>query len=161
MGKGSLEDSEEAAPSEFKVYVGNLPFSAPKATLSNYFAECGKILSFDLLLTQEGKSRGIAFVTFADQAGLEAALERHGVEYSGRALKVSKAMGVGKREGSAKGKDGAALNAKGKGKGSSKGNEKGEGKDKGKGTSSAQLFKTIRSIRRRPSFRNFRREDQK
>merc|ERR1711924_357416 len=67
---------------------------------------------------------GIAFVTFATRDGLQAAMKLHGALFTGRAIKVSEARGVGKREATGKGKGKGKGKAKDKdGKGSSKGKE--------------------------------------
>merc|ERR1719335_1723647 len=65
-----------------------------------------------LLKDEEGKSKGIAFVTYSKKAGQEKALEMNEQEYEGRTIYVSEADNTKK----GKGKDG-----KGKGKGKGKG----------------------------------------
>merc|ERR1712032_1175378 len=60
---------------------------------------------------EEGKARGIAFITFKTAEGVTQALKYDGDEYGGRTLKVNKA---GEKGDKGKGKDGKD---KGKGKG--------------------------------------------
>ena len=84
-----MEDAPQADPK--KVFVGNLSFETTKETLENIFSEYGEIT--DLLLVTDrmtGRSRGIAFVTFATEEQAKAAIEAmHGVELDGRELIVN------------------------------------------------------------------------
>merc|ERR1712187_926290 len=115
---------------EFEVFVGGLPFAVEEATLRKDFEECGEIESLRLPLNEEGKPRGIAFVTYKNKEAVEKALAFDGTDYGGRTLKVNLA-GQGKGDSKGKGKDGKdkGKDAKGKGK-----DAKGKGKGKkGKG----------------------------
>merc|ERR1712007_138791 len=60
-------------------------------------------------MNDEGKPRGIAFITYKTKVGVDAALKFNGTDYGGRTLRVNIAGQGGKGDG--KGKDG-----KGKGK---------------------------------------------
>jgi len=95
----------------FQVFVGGLPFQATEVILRKDFGECGEIHTFSMPLNEEGKPRGILFITYATQEGVDKALAFHNTDYGGRTLTVNK---VG--EGKGKGKDG-----KDKGKGGGKG----------------------------------------
>lgn len=122
---------EESGPTvsarEHKAHVGGLPFAATEGEISKFFAGCGEVSQCDLLYTHEGKSRGIAFLTFASRASLDAALRLSDSEFGGRPIKVSEAVGAGKRDGAGKGK------GKSKDKGRDKsGNDKSNGKGKAK-----------------------------
>merc|ERR1712187_613484 len=55
------------------VFVGGFPFSISEENLRKDFAECGEIAKFVIPKDAEGKRRGIAFVTFKTEAGVEAA----------------------------------------------------------------------------------------
>jgi len=82
---------------------------------------------------EEGKPKGIAFVTYETQAGVDAALKYDGDEYGGRTLKVN--MASDKRD---KGKG-----DKGKGKGKGKGKD---GKGKGKEERNDELTVMIKGL---------------
>jgi len=76
------------------------------------FEECGEIADFHMPKNEEGKPRGIGFITYTSQEGVDAALKFDGQDYGGRTLKV------------------VLANAKGeKGKGGDKGKGKGKGGD--------------------------------
>lgn len=132
--KGKAENAGEAAATDegHKAFLGGLAWSVDEAILERDFSDCGKILSLKLLTDREtGLSRGMAFITFADAAGLEAALKFNGDDYAGRTLTVAKATadvkGGGKGKAEGKGKNG--KNGKGgKGKGKAGGGGKGHGK---------------------------------
>merc|ERR1719188_1315262 len=70
-------------------------------------------------MNDEGRPRGIAFITFKDEAAVEAALKFHETDYGGRTISVRKAGDRPK----GKGKDGKGKDGKGKDKG-----KKGKGK---------------------------------
>jgi len=127
-GKGKGDKGKGKGNSELQVFVGGLPFSVEEAALRKDFEECGEIESLRLPLNEEGNPRGIAFITYKSQEGVDKALAFDGTEYGGRTLKVNVAgQGKGKdKDGKGKGKDGKD---KGKGK---KGKDKGKSKGKGK-----------------------------
>merc|ERR1712048_112630 len=81
---------------------------------------CGEIEKLNFLLNEEGKPKGIAFITFKSKAGVDAALKYDGDDYGGRTLKVNLAGQGGK------GKDGKAKGKGKDGKGKSKGNAENE-----------------------------------
>jgi heterogeneous nuclear ribonucleoprotein A1/A3 len=95
----------QQASTQFKVFVGGLPFACSEATLHKDFSECGRIAELTIIKDRDtGKSRGIAFISFEDEAGFLAALKYDGDDYGGRILKVSKSDGAGKGKGDGKGK---------------------------------------------------------
>lgn len=100
VDKGSkvpLRDEEDQS-SQYKLFLGGLPWSCDESILRRDFSECGKIDSLRLLTDREtGQSRGMAFITFTDVAGFEAALKYNGDDYGGRTLTVAKAEGKGGR----------------------------------------------------------------
>merc|ERR1712176_1200807 len=64
-----------------------------------------------------GRSRGAAFVTFADEASVEKALRFDSTAYGGRTLRVQRRVEhKGKGNGGQKGKQGSKGKAKGKAK---------------------------------------------
>merc|ERR1711937_808120 len=129
-GKGKDKGKDKGkgkGNSEFEVFVGGLPFETEEATLKKDFTECGEIESFRMPLNEEGKARGIAFITYKNKEAVDKALAFDGTDYGGRFLKVNKAGEGGK------GKDGKGKDGKGKGKdGKGKKGKDGKGKSKGK-----------------------------
>jgi len=116
VGKSEKSVSD---PNPHRLFVGGIAWSVDEETLKKDFTECGEIVDIKLLMDKEtGASRGIAFITFKDEAGFKAALKFDGEEYAGRKLNCSKANSDG---------------GKGKGKGDEKGKGKGKGKGKAKG----------------------------
>lgn len=78
------------------------------AQVKEDFAECGDIEDFAMPVNEDGRPRGFAFITFATQAGVDAALKYDGDDYGGRTLKVNKAGQKGKGEKGGKGKGGGS-----------------------------------------------------
>lgn len=87
-----------------RVFVSGIPKTIDEATLKKDFEECGEVANVKLLLDgQTWESRGIAFVTFKDEAGVKAALEYDGEEYAGKKLSVKRAESKGGGKGFAGG----------------------------------------------------------
>lgn len=116
---GGSKVAAAAQNEELTVFVGGLPFNTSEEQVKKDFEDCGEIERFNMLKNDEGKPRGIAFITYKTAAGVEAALKFNGDEYNGRTLKVNLASEGGKgkgKDGKGKGKDGKGKDGKGKGK---------------------------------------------
>lgn len=76
-----------------KIYVGNLPYNTTEDDLRGLFDPCGKIESADVIFDRyTGKSKGFAFIAFADEASVKEAVDNFdGKEVDGRRIKVSQA----------------------------------------------------------------------
>lgn len=76
-----------------KLYVGNLPFSATEAELTEMFSQVGAVDSVRLITDREsGRSKGFGFVEMSsDEAAETAVNEINGKELQGRKLNVSEA----------------------------------------------------------------------
>lgn len=76
-----------------KLYVGNLPWSVTNETLAEMFSEFGEIVEAILITDRAtGRSKGFGFVTFADPAAAENAINAmSNKEIEGRALVVNAA----------------------------------------------------------------------
>ena len=78
--------------SQSKIYVGNLPYNATSDDLHQAFAQFGEITEVKLIMDREtGRSKGFAFVSFAEQDAANNALSLNGEDFNGRNLKVSPA----------------------------------------------------------------------
>ncbi|MCL5951950.1 MAG: RNA-binding protein [Chloroflexi bacterium] len=78
---------------ESRLYVGNLPFNAAEEDLRNLFSQAGEVTDVHLV-TERGtdRSRGFAFVEFANQADAEKAIQMFsGYDMNGRQLTVNMA----------------------------------------------------------------------
>ncbi len=71
-----------------KIYVGNLPWRATDAQLLSMFAPHGEVVEAKVMVDREtGRSRGFGFVSMADAAQADAAIEAvNGTELEGRAV---------------------------------------------------------------------------
>lgn len=83
-----------------KLFVGNLPWSTTEADLEGMFAEYGEIVSVKLITDRNsGRSKGIAFVEYAEESAAQAAIEAlHESEVDGRNIIVAPARPPVKRE---------------------------------------------------------------
>jgi RNA recognition motif-containing protein len=76
-----------------KIYVGNLPWRATDAQLSEMFAAHGEVIEARIITDREtGRSRGFGFVTMANNDGAQNAIRTlNGHSLEGRALVVNEA----------------------------------------------------------------------
>ena len=76
-----------------KIYVGNLPWRATDAQLSEMFATHGEVVEARIITDREtGRSRGFGFVTMANNDGAQNAIRAlNGHSLEGRALVVNEA----------------------------------------------------------------------
>merc|ERR1712228_1116937 len=84
--KGNTISVKKALPPAkdmcLQVYVGGLPYDADEKTLRKDFSECGEIQKLRMLKDRDsGSFRGVAFISYADEAAVNAALEYDNTEY--------------------------------------------------------------------------------
>ena len=77
--------------SQNRLFVGNLAYQTIENDLQEYFSQAGSVTSVNLMMDKfTGKSRGFAFVEFANDGDAQKAVETfHGKEFQGRALTVN------------------------------------------------------------------------
>ncbi|GAA5482380.1 RNA recognition motif domain-containing protein [Haloferula sargassicola] len=75
------------------IYVGNLPFTATEEEVAELFAAFGPVERVKLITDREtGRPRGFGFVTLADAAKVNEAVEAlNGQDFGGRALRINAA----------------------------------------------------------------------
>lgn len=76
---------------EYKLYVGNLPYTTTEEDLKPLFEQAGPVKSVALIKDREtGRSKGFAFVEMETQEGMDKAISMlNGKDMQGRALSVS------------------------------------------------------------------------
>ena len=74
-----------------EIYIGNLPYSITEADLEGMFGEFGEIKKVNVITDrQTGRSKGFAFVGFAEADQASAAVDKmNGHEMGGRAIRVN------------------------------------------------------------------------
>ena len=74
-----------------RLFVGNLSYQTGENDLQDYFAQAGAVTSVNLMLDKTtGKSRGFAFVEFAEAEAAQRAIEQlHNKEFQGRQLTIN------------------------------------------------------------------------
>ena len=78
-------------PSSKTVFVGRLSWNVDNDWLKSEFEECGEVVAARVQMDRNtGKSRGFAYVEFADPASVEKALELSGKEIDGRPINVDR-----------------------------------------------------------------------
>ncbi len=76
-----------------KLYVGNLPFTATEDAVRNLFSKHGSVEKVSLINDRDtGRPRGFGFVEMAQADASRAMQALNGVDFEGRALKVSEAQ---------------------------------------------------------------------
>jgi len=83
-----------------KLYVGNLPYSANDESLKQMFTACGEVTEAVVINDKfSGRSKGFGFVTMADDAMAQKAIdELNGKELEGRAIVVNVARPMRERK---------------------------------------------------------------
>jgi RNA recognition motif-containing protein len=90
--RGAPEASESKsadATNLYRLFVGGIAWHIDTDTLKRDFEECGTVSDCKILFGDDGRSRGIAFITMADKAGYDAAMKYDGEIYAGRKLNIS------------------------------------------------------------------------
>jgi cold-inducible RNA-binding protein len=74
-----------------RLFIGNLSYQTGENDLQDYFAQAGAVTSVNLMLDKTtGKSRGFAFVEFADAEAAQRAIDQfHDKEFQGRQLTIN------------------------------------------------------------------------
>ncbi len=74
-----------------EIYIGNLPYTTTEADLEAMFGQFGEIKKVNVITDrQTGRSKGFAFVGFADASQAKAAVDKmNGHELAGRAIRVN------------------------------------------------------------------------
>jgi len=89
QGEGAEEKPKVHRVNPRQVYVGGLPFKTTEQEIQEFFSSsCGSIELVKLLKHPDGKSRGVAFVTFTAVESAHTALQFHDQDYEGRLLTV-------------------------------------------------------------------------
>ncbi|MCB2186824.1 MAG: RNA-binding protein [Deltaproteobacteria bacterium] len=101
-----------------KIYVGNLPWSATEATISDLFSRHGEVISARVITDRDtGRSRGFGFVEMEGSEADAAIKALDGSNLDGRPLRVNEAQERGDRGGSGGGGGGRPPRGGGRQKG--------------------------------------------
>uniref|UniRef100_A0A5S6QU01 RRM domain-containing protein n=1 Tax=Trichuris muris TaxID=70415 RepID=A0A5S6QU01_TRIMR len=95
MGSQNLSERTQRS-----VFVGNIPYDATEAQLSEIFSRAGQVLSFRLMYDREtGRSKGYGFCEFCDKETAASALRNmKNLEFNGRGLRIDAASGERTKE---------------------------------------------------------------
>jgi RNA recognition motif-containing protein len=108
-----------------KLFVGNLPYTATEADLTNFFSQAGvNVDSVNVMRDRfSGEARGFGFVEINDDTAAHHAIEAcNGRDLMGRAIVVNEARPMAPREGRGGGGGGGGGRREGKGGGGRGGN---------------------------------------
>jgi cold-inducible RNA-binding protein len=88
---GHMNDAMSATPNPKKLFVGNLSWGVTEDDLRDAFSPYGDVVDVKLIIDrQTGRSKGIAFVEFAEEAAATAAVDAlNGQDLMGRAIVVN------------------------------------------------------------------------
>jgi RNA recognition motif-containing protein len=75
-----------------EIYVGNLSYDTVEQDLEDLFKKFGDVRGVKLIKDRDtGRSKGFAFVDFANSSQAQAAVKLDGEEFKGRRIKVNMA----------------------------------------------------------------------
>ena len=88
-----------------KLYVGNLSYSMSDESLAELFGQAGQVESAKIIMDREtGRSKGFAFVEMSSDSEAAAAIEKfNGTDQGGRALNVSEAKPMERKDNNGRG----------------------------------------------------------
>ncbi|BEI86435.1 hypothetical protein CcaverHIS002_0607220 [Cutaneotrichosporon cavernicola] len=95
---GKMIDPKRAIPRAehertAKVFVGGLAASVTSESLKIFLGRFGKVMDATVMFDRlNGRSKGFAFATFAEEAGVDNAMQHSGIELEGRAIEIKKAQ---------------------------------------------------------------------
>lgn len=85
--KSKQEKKEETT--DLEIFVGGL-YSISRKKIRSHFSSCGEIQSFEMPLTKQGESKGIAFISYKTQEALDKALALDSTQLGTRNLTVQR-----------------------------------------------------------------------
>ena len=89
-GDETKRDTDAGRPPD--LFIGNLPYNASEHDLFLFIDVLFPLRTVGIPKAPDGRGRGVAFVTLAAGADLDAVVEKlHGVIFQGRRLRVSRA----------------------------------------------------------------------
>ncbi|CAM9134785.1 unnamed protein product, partial [Hapterophycus canaliculatus] len=98
VGAGGSGAGGGAGVEGLTAFVVNLPFTTRDAGLKDMFKDCGaEVTGTRVLSTPKGRSKGLGYVTFANEEALVKALAMDGSEVEGRSLSVQRSLPRGSR----------------------------------------------------------------
>jgi nucleolin len=80
--------SNDAPKSEPEVIVGGLPFAATENDIKNHFKACKDIVSVKIMMGQDGRPRGKAFIKFTNEEAMNKAIALTNSQVNGRSITV-------------------------------------------------------------------------
>merc|ERR1712217_975438 len=89
VAEEAVERNADDTP--FRVYVSGLPPLTDEKTLKKTFRTCGKVKTVKIVRDSRMRSRGVAFISFAEQASVEAALELDTCKVDEQVISVKRA----------------------------------------------------------------------
>lgn len=95
-----------------KLYVGNLPYSADRESLTEIFGRCGTVDSVNVIADRDtGRSKGFGFIEMSSDSEAQKAIqELNGADCDGRPMTVNEAKPEKKRPGGGRGGYGGGRN---------------------------------------------------
>lgn len=86
----TLMNSPNSNDNQYKLYVGNLDYSATESELAAHFAPYGLVEFVNIPVNRyNGRARGFGFVCFGSLSDAESAMALHGSEFKGRQIQVN------------------------------------------------------------------------
>lgn len=89
---------EGAVQQDVQVYVGNISWNTTEDDLVSAFSDFGTVTKCNVVMDQDGRSRGFAFVTYPDENSAMAAIDGlNNQDLDGRTIRVDKVLPPGER----------------------------------------------------------------
>jgi len=92
-------DGERPKGQANRVFVGSLSFNSTEDTVKKFFEKCGEIKKVEVIMGQDGKPRGFAFVEFDTPESAQKAVALSGQDLDGRTIRIDIAGAKGDKKG--------------------------------------------------------------
>jgi|JI10StandDraft_1071094.scaffolds.fasta_scaffold729816_2 RNA recognition motif-containing protein len=83
---------------KWEIVMKGVPFKANEADITNLFSGVGEIENINLLKNDDGSSKGLCFVRFADEDAMFSAIDMSGVDMGGRKVLIERTRPKEERE---------------------------------------------------------------
>lgn len=82
------DDNSGSGERSKTIFVGNLSYNSTEEDITNFFRDCGNVVSVRLGKGDNGRSKGYCHIDFESEEGVENALKKSGEEFDGRKIRV-------------------------------------------------------------------------
>jgi len=89
----TVTEESRLLPPNTTVFVGNIAYDTHEDAIRDFFTQCGVVVAVRVIRERnQPQHKGIAYVSFMDEASVGLALKLHGQKFTNRPLRVTKVL---------------------------------------------------------------------